>query len=474
MTAIFWFTADLRLQDHPALSAAINNHAQVVPVFILDEKADWSPGAAKKWWLHQSLERLQKAIEEQGGQLILRRGNPVTVLLELAKTLKAEAVYFSRAYEPDLAEQQHQLQKQLEARSISCKGYSGRLLYEPEYIRTNQGTPFKVFSAYYRHCQKLCSIPFSTRALKFNFVPNRLGSDTLAQWQLLPTRPNWAKPFEALWQPGFAGAEAALQRTLDEVVANYDECRDRPAVDGTSRLSPHLAHGEISPWQVWQAVDTAFSSNRQAAEPFLRQLAWRDFSYYLLRYFPDLPSKPFNPKFGAFPWRQSQQDFSAWTRGQTGYPLVDAGMRQLWHTGWMHNRIRMVVASFLCKHLRINWREGSAWFWDTLLDADLANNAFGWQWVAGSGADAAPYFRVFNPVLQGEKFDPQGDYVRRWVPELAGLPKKYLHKPWEAPVEVLEQADVRLGLDYPYPIVEHGQARAEALEAYALVRAAAG
>jgi len=289
----------------------------------------------------------------------------------------------------------------------------------------------------------------------------------------LPQAPDWAEGWSDLWTPGAEGAHARLHHFLDKRVADYGDSRDMPGESATSGLSPHLHHGEISPRSVWHATQTwaeEHPQSRGAADKFLAELGWREFSYHLLVFFPEIPGKAFKPAFDDFPWSGSQNHLRAWQRGQTGYPIVDAGMRELWATGYMHNRVRMVTASFLTKHLLIDWRAGERWFWDKLVDADLASNSCSWQWVAGSGADAAPYFRIFNPTTQGEKFDAAGEYVRRWVPELAQLPDKYLHKPWDAPAAVLQEAGLTLDEHYPKPIVDHREAREAALAAYGQIK----
>jgi len=472
-TAIFWFTLDLRLQDLPGLAAAMRQYDQVVPVFILDPQDPWFFGSASQWWLHHSLTQLSGDIAKQGGNLILLRGDTLSCLRTLIKQARAEALYFSRAYEPWLAATQQTIFQTLANDGIACRRYAGRLHLEPEQILNQQGKPFQVFTPYYRHCMKMLSLPPTPQPFEPRWSIRKITSERLQDWNLLPTKPNWAQGFSD-WQPGEAGAHKALEQAIKDCVASYTTHRDIPATEGTSRLSPHLHFGEISPRAIWHNISHSRTLASGIAEPFLRQLIWREFSFYLLHHWPQIPGRAFKPAFEQFPWAKNTKALKAWQKGATGYPIVDAGMRELWHTGWMHNRVRMIVASFLCKHLRIHWREGAAWFWDTLVDADLANNSASWQWVAGSGADAAPYFRIFNPVLQGEKFDSDGAYVRAWVPELAKLPNKYIHKPWSAPAAVLQQAGVTLGKTYPLPIVDHDQARQAALAAYAQIRQAGG
>jgi deoxyribodipyrimidine photo-lyase len=466
-TCLYWFTLDLRLEDLPGLAAAAREH-EVVPVFILDPADPWVFGGASRWWLHHSLTQLQDTIAQQGGRLILRQGNTLEVLQKLIADTDASLIHFSRAYEPWLAERQQALFRA----GLSCKRFAGRLLLEPDTVFNQQGKPFQVFTPYYKHCQRLLHLPGNPPLLTPRWHQGVLKSDRLQSWSLLPRKPDWASGFDD-WIPGEEGAHMRLKEALQDRVSNYAERRDYPADEGTSRLSPHLHFGEISPRQVWQSVRQNKKLSGGLAEPFLRQLIWREFSVYLLHHWPKLPAEPFRKQFRHFPWRKDATGLLAWQKGQTGYPIVDAGMRQLWHTGWMHNRVRMIVASFLTKHLRIHWQEGARWFWDTLVDADLANNSAGWQWVAGCGADAAPYFRIFNPVLQGEKFDREGDYIRQWLPELARLPSAWIHQPWKAPQAVLTEAGVTLGKTYPHPVVVHETARAAALDAYKCVKQAA-
>ncbi len=469
-TAIYWFTLDLRLHDLPGLAAAMRQHDQVLPIFILDPSDPWFFGGASQWWLHHSLASLQQSLREIGGSLVLRSGKAVRLLPDLVRTVGADTVYFSRAYEPWLAQTQLEIFQQLTEAGVECKRYSGRLLLEPDQVLNRQGKPFQVFTPFYRHCLNLLSVSADPPP-DFRWYRKKLPSEKLSDWNLLPKKPNWARGFNQ-WQPGEAGAEAQLRETLAQRLVDYAHDRDLPGVEGTSFLSPHLHFGEISPRRLWR--DISGGAPAGIAETYLRQLMWREFSHYLLHHWPQTPTAPFRAHFAEFSWRHDPVGLRAWQRGLTGYPLVDAGMRQLWQTGWMHNRVRMIVASFLTKHLRIHWLTGAKWFWDTLVDADLANNTAGWQWVAGCGADAAPYFRIFNPVLQSEKFDRDGEYIRRWVPELKRLPSRHIHQPWRAPAAVLQEANVQLGDNYPKPIIEHEGARAAALAAYAGIKRGAG
>jgi deoxyribodipyrimidine photo-lyase len=469
MTALFWFTNDLRLTDNPGLAAAVRDFGEVIPLYILAEQDPWAPAGAGRWWLHHSLTQLQKTITAEGGTLLLRRGDIIQHIVKLVKDANISAVYFSRAYEPWLAQQQHDLFIALSKLGVICKRFGSRLLLEPDQILNLQGKPFQVFTPFYKHALKSFNFAAPAKMPKLTWASAKNVNATNARlddWQLLPTQPNWAESFALYWQPGEQGAQAALKLCMKEIVATYPNARDFPALEGTSRLSPALHFGDISPRQIWHAVSRSNNLDAETAAPFLRQLIWREFSYYLLHHWPHIPEQPFKPAFADFSWKKDAKGLRAWQKGKTGYPIVDAGMRELWQTGWMHNRVRMIVASFLTKHLRIHWLEGAKWFWDTLLDADLANNSAGWQWVAGSGADAAPYFRIFNPTLQGEKFDPDGEYIRRWLPELSAMPNKYIHTPWLAPENILNAAKIKLGRDYPAPIVDHKAARDTALEAY--------
>jgi deoxyribodipyrimidine photo-lyase len=464
---ILWFRRNLRLHDNPALCAAADSGRPVVPVYISDEL---DAGGASRWWLHHSLRALDAGLQEHGKGLVVRSGEPGEVLPELVDAIDAEAVYFSRRYEPQARAQESSLEKALDGRCEFC-GFHDSVIRHPDAVMTQSGTPYKVFTPFW----KAASAPGEpeqprSRPAQLNTTTASLDPGDIDELGLLPVGLDWAGGLRETWAPGENGASERLDAAC-AIAGDYDEHRDRPDLDGTSRLSPHLHFGELSPRQVWHDVRSATAaSGQKGADALLRQLYWRDFSTYLLYHFPRLPDEPLRKEFRQFPWADDPEGLEAWQRGHTGYPIVDAGMRQLWATGWMHNRVRMIVASFLVKDLLVPWQAGADWFLDTLVDADLANNSASWQWVAGCGTDAAPYFRIFNPVLQGKKFDPKGDYVRRWVPELARLPAKFIQEPWKAGVEAQQSANVMIGEDYPEPIVDHGAARDLALEAYRAIR----
>ncbi|ANJ25879.1 cryptochrome/photolyase family protein [Agromyces aureus] len=459
---IVWFRDDLRVGDHPALSAAAERGAPVVCVYVLDEE---SPGVrplggAARWWLHGSLEALRRGLEALGTTLVLRRGAADRVIRSLVEETGADAVFWNRRYGGPERDLDTELKTALAEDGLDVKSFAGNLLFEPWTIRTGQGTPYSVFTPYWRACLSAPEPrhPLAVPDVLEAHVPD-VASDELATWRLLPTRPDWAAGLREMWTPGRAAAHDRLEEFLDERLADYDDDRDRPSIDATSRLSPHLRWGEISPFEVWHAVRERRSTGGAGGGAggrgettgrarFLAELGWREFAWHVLFHAPDLATRNWRPEFDAFPWpRLHPAALRAWEEGRTGVPIVDAGMRELWHTGSMHNRVRMVTASFLTKNLLIDWRIGEQWFWDTLVDADAASNPFNWQWVAGSGADAAPYFRVFNPLLQAKKFDPDGAYVHRWVPEV----------------------DTE---EYPEPIVDLGESRAAALAGYAAVKSA--
>lgn len=455
---IIWFRQDLRVRDQAAVMAA-SASAPVIPVYILDDTAPdhWRLGSASRWWLHHSLISLNTDIEKLGGRLVLLMGNAVAVLQELMVVTGASTIHALEHFEPWARRQQAALGNALTL-------HPGLSLAHPTAMRTGSGTAFKVFTPFWRalqtHLPPALPRPAPKKLVMADKAP---AGETLASLKLLPTKPDWGQKLAQHWTPGSTAAHNHL-KVFSTVAQAYGEARNTPAVKGTSLLSPHLHFGEISPADVWHGVPSA--------EPFLRQLGWRDFSFNLILASPDFADVNWKPEFDGFPWVDDAVGFKAWQHGKTGYPIVDAGMRQLYATGWMHNRVRMIAASFLIKDLMIDWRAGEKWFWDTLVDAALANNAAGWQWVAGSGADASPYFRIFNPVSQGEKFDPEGAYIRQWLPELAKLSTAHIHAPWLAPVGVLEYAGVVLDKTYPKPIVSHDQARLRALAAYKTLRAA--
>jgi deoxyribodipyrimidine photo-lyase len=461
---IVWFRQDLRLSDNPALAHAAQR-GQVLPVYILDETTGRPLGGAARWWLHHSLSALTKSL----GSLLLLRGSPLEVIPELVRRVGAAGVYWNRCYEPHAIERDTRLKEQLLGSGVDVATFNSALLFEPWHIKTQSGTPFKVFSSFWRAC-RLRQVEEPVAAGKFSLATPWLAGDRLEDWYLVPNKPDWASGFPRYWHPGEIGAQEQLETFVEERLTRYADLRDYPARDNVSRLSPHLHWGEISPRHIWSAIRSHLQRHATAgpgAEKFLSELGWREFAYHLLFHFPTLPEKNWKETYDRFSWVTNQAHLHAWQRGQTGYPLVDAGMRELWATGFLHNRSRLVVASFLTKHLRIHWREGEAWFWDTLLDADLASNALNWQWVAGSGPDAAPYFRIFNPTEQARKFDPEGTYIRRWCPELSHLPTKYLYSPAQAATDVLAKAGVVLGKSYPRPIVDHARAREAALASYA-------
>lgn len=470
--AIVWFRRDLRLADNRALSEAARADAPLIATFILDEAEgdEWRLGGAARWWLHHSLVSLTNDLRRLGAPLVLRRGPAARTLLRLAEETGASTVHWSRIYEPWALRRDAELEARLRGRSVTVRTYGGALLAEPAEIRNASGEPFRVFTPFWRACLARLGpgppLPAPKRLVAATAPPG----EQLEDWRLIPKKPDWAGGLRESWRPGESEALRRLAGFLERHAESYALSRDLPARDATSFLSPHLHWGEIGPGRIWRAVEQA-ALPREAASAFLRQLGWREFCHHLLVANPAMPTAPLDPSFGDFPWAADDAtSFSAWRRGLTGYPFVDAGMRQLWRSGWMHNRTRMAAASFLVKDLLLPWQAGERWFWDTLVDADLANNAANWQWVAGCGADAAPYFRVFNPVLQGEKFDPEGALVRRYVPELAMLPAKFIHRPWTAPEPVLREARVRLGETYPRPIVDHAEARRRALAAFATIR----
>ncbi len=472
MTTIVWLRQDLRLADNPALRHAASR-GPILPVYILDDSpppAGRPLGGASRWWLHHSLADLSRGF----GGLVVLRGKPAVLLPELAHRVGATAICWNRCYEPHAIARDRAIKSDLRSTGLLVASYNASLLHEPWEVATGEGGPYKVFMPFWRACQKR-PVAAPLPPPRFELAPLQGIGANLEDLELRPRQPDWSAGLAAEWTPGEAGARHRLGDFLAQGTDGYSTLRNRPDLARVSRLSPHLHFGEVSPRQLWAAISAAAEggeARRADTEKFAAELGWREFAHHLLYHFPQLADRNFKPAFDAYPWCTDEAALAAWQRGRTGYPIVDAGMRELWATGYLHNRVRMIVASFLVKHLRIDWRQGEAWFWDTLVDADLANNAAGWQWVAGSGADAAPYFRIFNPMEQGRKFDPNGSYVRRWCPELARLPDDALHAPFMAPPAILAAAGVELGDTYPRPIVDHAAARAAALAGYQLVKVA--
>lgn len=469
---IVWFRQDLRLKDNPALHAAYESGNPIIPVYILDDEnaKEWKMGGASRWWLHHALESLGKDLSDH---LVLENGDATKIIPELVKKTNASAVYWNRCYEPWRIDRDKKIKSDLEDNDIEVKSFNGSLLWEPWKVLKQDGTPYKVFTPYYK---KGCLNAQSPREPLER--PSRLTyGDTdklglkLEDLNLLPQKPEprWDKKMEKHWTISEDGAHKRLNDFLEDGLENYKKGRDHPADENTSRLSPYLHFGQISPNTAWYAAQErgtveGWESDR---DHFLSELGWREFSYSLLYHFPKITWENLQEKFNDFPWQsQESNDVKDWQKGLTGYPIVDAGMRQLWETGYMHNRVRMIVGSFLVKNMMTHWHRGEEWFWDCLVDADLASNSASWQWIAGCGADAAPYFRIFNPILQSKKFDEEGKYIREFVPELSKLPDKHIHAPWEAPDDVLADAGIKLGKDYPKPMMDHSAARDRALEAF--------
>ena len=462
-SALVWFRQDLRLNDNSAFIAACTQHQFVIPIYILDVETT-ALGEAQAWWLHYSLAALSKSLNQLGLKLILlKKGTPLEIILKLAKDVSADSVYWNRCYEPTAISRDKKIKAALLERGIEVHSSNGSLLNEPWTIKNKTGGFFKVFTPYWKHCRQLLPIhPAMSLANRPKAID--IKSDALEEWKLLPTI-DWAKQFPDYWTPGEEGAQNKLDEFIKHHLNGYKINRDFPAKNATSRLSPHLHFGEISPWTVLRALELAKldpECDIRSVEHFLSELGWREFSTYLLYHFPTLAHENFRNEFDAFPWQNDSDLLKLWQKGMTGYPIIDAGMRELWATGFMHNRVRMIVASFLTKGLFVDWRLGAAWFSDTLVDADLANNSSGWQWVAGCGIDASPYFRIFNPVLQSQKFDSEGAYIRKWVPELSTIKNQSIHAPWDA----VDSNRIYLNTKYPPPIIDHSESRIRALEYY--------
>jgi deoxyribodipyrimidine photo-lyase len=477
MCTLVWFRQDLRVADNPALDAAVRAGGAVVPLYVYapQEEGAWPPGAASRYWLHGSLMQLQQDLRALGARLIVRHAEDTLAELKaVASACGATRVLWNRRYEPSAIARDRRIKSALQAAGLEVASYNGALLREPWEVANKAGAAFQVFTPFWRHCLKLADPAEPVPAPQRLAAPERWPeSQRLEELALLP-RIDWAAGIRAAWTPGSAAGLEHLEQFLNDAFDQYPNARDRPDVAGTSHLSPYLHFGEISPRQIWHRLRRFAQARGQHTtwrqSQFLTEVGWREFAHHLLYHFPQTPEHPLRANFARFPWNSDPSAARAWQLGKTGYPIVDAGMRQLWHTGWMHNRVRMIVGSFLVKDLLLPWSAGAAWFWDTLVDADLASNTLGWQWVAGCGADAAPYFRIFNPITQATRFDPEGTYIRKWVPELADLPGRWIHEPWAAPPEALGAAGVRLGIDYPHRLVDHGVAHERALEALATLR----
>ncbi len=468
---ILWLRTDLRIHDNPALHAAVNCGGSVIPLFVWspEEEAPWAPGAASRWWLDKSLRALADSLAARGSRLIVRCGPALDALRSVALACDADAVFWNDRYEPAVLVRDAGVERALRGSGIDVRRFESLLLRRPSASGKTDGTPYKVFTPFWRSLVARVRVEEPLPAPEtIPFPSSWPESDSIASLALEPEI-DWAQGMRATWTPGEAGAHAARKRFIESALARYPSARDEPGIDGTSRLSPHLHFGEISAREIWNSVRDVAGERPEldvAAEAWLRQIGWREFGHHLLFHFPHTTDAPLRPEFSRLRWTDDPQRLRAWQRGTTGYPIVDAGMRELWTTGWMHNRVRMIAASFLVKDLAVAWQHGARWFWDTLVDADLANNTLGWQWVAGCGADAAPFFRIFNPVVQSRRFDPDGVYLRRWLPELSRLDAKWIHEPASAPPLVLAAAGIRIGETYPEPIVAHDQARRLALDAY--------
>ena len=448
---------------------AATESGKLLPIYILDDEnaGDYKMGGASRWWLHHSLTALNNSLD---GHLRIFQGDASEILPQLVKETGAKTVTWNRCYEPWRIQRDKKILTGLKESGVEVISRNGSLLWEPWDVMKPDGTPYRVFTPFYRKgClnSKEPNKPLKAPE-KISFAANEILKDALSISDLGLRSANWDIKREPNWTPSESGAQDKLLHFLENGINGYNDGRNFPAKDNSSNLSAHLHYGEISPHQIWYAISFRehLTEKEEDLDQFRMELAWREFSYNLLYHMPDLPEKNLQSKFDAFPWRKDRAALKAWQQGQTGIPLVDAGMRELWQTGVMHNRVRMVVASFLVKNLLIDWREGARWFWDCLVDADLASNSASWQWVAGCGADAAPYFRIFNPATQGARFDPKGDYTRKYVPEIAALPDKWLFNPWDAPKEVLDAAGVILGKSYPEPLVDLKTSRQRALDVF--------
>lgn len=466
--AITWLRNEFRLDDNPSLYFAREENDAVVPVYIYGDESylEWKQGAASKAWLHHTLKGFSEDLKSIGSNLVLAKGNPVKELLQLSKAIGCKRIYLSEDLSPNGRDEEAKLRMAADSEGLELKICRGNLLYHPSEIVNQQNKAYQVYTPFWKASQKVRSkFECVSKLQKLSFPKCKIASLHLEDLDLLPKIP-WDQSMIKNWNVEIEGARALLKSFTQESLSKYSDLRNIPSVIGTSRLSPYLHFGQISIRSLWNYLKEKSGVKGAGLEQYLKELVWREFAYHLLFHFDYLPNEPLHEEFKRFPWRESKEDFEKWTKGLTGYPLVDAGMRELYQTGWMHNRVRMLVASFLVKHLRIHWLEGAKWFWDCLVDADLASNTMGWQWAAGCGPDAAPYFRIFNPIIQSEKFDPNGHYIRKFVPELSRLNAKQIHRPWELNSSELQKAGIEMGKTYPRPIIDHQKARDFALAAY--------
>ena len=468
-SCVVWFNRDLRLSDNEAFSFACSLGVPVIPLYLSGAELLSKPkiGAASRWWLHESLQSLDLSLKDSGSRLIVHSGVPQTAILDVVREANVSIVVWNKCYDPQTAEVQSSIRTELEKANVRVKLFKGDVFLEPDQILNGTGRPYKVFTPFWKACLQK-GFETSVKECPAEIAspvewPSSVGIDQIR----IKSAQRWSEKLHDAWIPGEKQGHSMLETFVSSAMNLYSKQRDYPNLFSTSHLSPYLSFGEISPKQILAYVR---AKSDLKPEAFIRQLGWREFSSYLLYHFPRMQNSPLRQEFRNFEWQNDKNGLSAWQIGATGYPIVDAGMRQLWKTGWMHNRVRMIVASFLVKDLLIDWKLGAAWFWDTLVDADIANNSAGWQWVAGCGADAAPYFRIFNPVLQGNKFDPDGAYVREWVPELKKLPDKYIHSPWTASKEELFESGIIPGETYPHPIIDHSFARDRALSRFSLIK----
>ena len=456
---IVWLRDDFRLTKNLALSEATKNHDKVIAIYLY-KKDKYLLQEAQTWWVSKSLKQFRKELRPYNiGIEIFEVNSYKNFFIKKLFNKKNFSIYWNRIYEPDYLKFDDYLSKEFREKKIKFKIFKGNLLNEINEIKKKDGTPFKVFTPYWRNAERyfLEKIPKKYDKIEKCLKKSKFSNDSISEDNLLPKK-NWFKKFEQNWLPSEQNGLRELRNFIKNQISEYSDARNYPNVLGTSKLSPFIKHGQLHVETIW---NECLKIKKKGTMKFLTEIGWREFNYSLINYFPHMLKSNYSKKFDKFPWQKNFKFLNAWKKGLTGYPIVDAGMRELYSTGWMHNRVRMIVGSFLVKHLLINWKEGEKYFRNCLLDYSPASNVAGWQWVAGCGADAAPYFRIFNPILQGEKFDKEGEYVKRWVPELKNLSKKFIHKPWE-----LNDEKFKLGRDYPHPIVKHEEARSKALNAF--------